>query len=155
MLQVQRFVGRLVVSALDGERRSVDAHLHRRRPVGVHLPVLMMIALKLKLQIRPVKHTQSISCHTCTHHQSSNKTNIIYKHFHERSPHHEGLIDGVSQLEDMVADGQVVLQSKGLQHDPVSYRKGQTQVITGVAYSQGDTIRLKRIISIPVLIFLI
>lgn len=57
MLQVKGFVGGLVVPALDGERRGVDAHLHRRRPVGVHLPVFVVIAFKLQLQIRPVKHT--------------------------------------------------------------------------------------------------
>ena len=40
-------MGGLVVPALDGEGRGVDAHLHRGRPVGVHLPVLMVVALKL------------------------------------------------------------------------------------------------------------
>lgn len=56
LLQVKGFVGGLVVPALDGERRGVDAHLHRCRPVGVHLSVFVVIALKLQLQVRPVKH---------------------------------------------------------------------------------------------------
>lgn len=51
VLQVQRLVGRLVVTALDGERRCVDADLHRSRPVGVHLSVLMVVTLKLQLQV--------------------------------------------------------------------------------------------------------
>lgn len=55
LLQVKGFVGGLIVPALDGERRGVDAHLHRCRPVRVHLPVFVVIALKLQLQVRPVK----------------------------------------------------------------------------------------------------
>lgn len=55
VLQVQGFVGGLVVAALDGERRGVDADLHRRRPVGVHLTVLVVVALELQLQIRPAE----------------------------------------------------------------------------------------------------
>lgn len=51
VFQVQGFVGRLVVAPLDSERCSVDADLDRCRPVGVHLTILMMIALKLQLQV--------------------------------------------------------------------------------------------------------
>ncbi len=47
-------------------------------------------------------------------------------------PQHECFVDGVSQLEGVVTDGQVVLQPERLQHDAVSDRESQTQVITGV-----------------------
>ncbi len=57
-------------------------------------------------------------------------------------PHHKGLIHGVSQLEDVVADSQVVLQSKGLQHHPIPYREGQAQVIAGVSYRQKSFIHI-------------
>lgn len=46
-------------------------------------------------------------------------------------PHHEGLVDGVTQLEDVVADGQVVLQAEGLQHHAVPHREGQPQLLPG------------------------
>ena len=45
-------MGGLIVAPLDGERRGVDADLDRRRPVGVHLTVFVMIALELQLQVR-------------------------------------------------------------------------------------------------------
>lgn len=48
------------------------------------------------------------------------------------SPQHERFVDGVSELEGVVTDGQVVLQSERLQHDAVSYRESQTQVVAGV-----------------------
>lgn len=51
MFQVQRFVRGLVVASLDGERRGVHADLHRRRPVGVHLTVFMVVTLELQLQV--------------------------------------------------------------------------------------------------------
>lgn len=47
MFQVQWFVGGLVVTSLDGKRRRIDADLDRRRPVGIHLTVLMVVALEL------------------------------------------------------------------------------------------------------------
>ena len=53
VLQVKGLVGGLVVAALDGERGGVDADLHRGWPVGVHLPVLVVVALELQLQVRP------------------------------------------------------------------------------------------------------
>lgn len=53
VLQVEWLVGGLVVTTLNGEWRGVDAHLHRGWPVGVHLPVLMVVALELQLQVRP------------------------------------------------------------------------------------------------------
>lgn len=43
----------LVVSTLDAEGCGIDADLHRRWPVGVHLSVLMVVALELQLQVRP------------------------------------------------------------------------------------------------------
>lgn len=49
MLKVQRLVRGLIVPSLDGERRGVDADLHRGRPVGVHLPVLVVVAFELQL----------------------------------------------------------------------------------------------------------
>lgn len=51
VLQVQWLVGRFVVASLDGERRGVHADLDRGRPVGVHLSVFMMVALKLEFKI--------------------------------------------------------------------------------------------------------
>lgn len=45
-------MGGLIVTPFDGERCGVDADLDRRRPVGVHLTVFMMIALELQLQVR-------------------------------------------------------------------------------------------------------
>ena len=53
VLEVQGLVGGLVVPALDGEGRGVHADLHRGRPVGVHLPVLVVVALELQLQVGP------------------------------------------------------------------------------------------------------
>lgn len=53
LFQVEGLVGGFVVASLDGEGRGIHAHLHRGRPVGVHLPVLMMVAFKLQLQVRP------------------------------------------------------------------------------------------------------
>lgn len=53
VLQVERLVGGLVVTALDGERRGVDADLDGGRPVGVHLPVLVVVTLELQLQVGP------------------------------------------------------------------------------------------------------
>lgn len=52
VFQVQRFVGGLVVAPLDGERRGVHADLNRRRPVGVHLTVFVVVALELQLEVR-------------------------------------------------------------------------------------------------------
>lgn len=51
LLQVQGFVGGFVVSPLDGERRGVDADLDGGGPVGVHLPVFVVVALKLQFQV--------------------------------------------------------------------------------------------------------
>lgn len=57
VLQVQRLVGCFVVPSLDGEGRGVDADLDGGGPVCVHLPVLVVVALKLQLQVRPVGAT--------------------------------------------------------------------------------------------------
>lgn len=51
MLQVQWFVGGFVVPPLDGEGRGVDTDLDGGGPVGVHLPVFMVIAFKLQLEV--------------------------------------------------------------------------------------------------------
>lgn len=51
-------------------------------------------------------------------------------------PHHERFIDGVSQLEGVVTDGQVVLQPERLQHHAVSDRKRQAQVVAGVTWKE-------------------
>ena len=51
-------------------------------------------------------------------------------------PPHEGLVDGGPQVEDVVADGQVVLQPEGLQHHPVPHREGQPQLLVGVAWER-------------------
>lgn len=53
MLQVQGLVGCFVVPSLDGEGRGVDADLDGGGPVCVHLPVFMVVALKLQLQVGP------------------------------------------------------------------------------------------------------
>ena len=52
LLQVQGFVGGLVVAPLDGQGVGVDRDLNRGGPVCVHLPVLVVVALELKLQVR-------------------------------------------------------------------------------------------------------
>lgn len=59
MLQVQGLVGCFVVPSLDGEGRGVDADLDGGGPVCVHLPVLMVVALKLQLQVGPVGERQT------------------------------------------------------------------------------------------------
>lgn len=51
MLEVQGLVGGLIVASLDREGCGVDADLHRGWPVGVHLPILMMVALELQFQV--------------------------------------------------------------------------------------------------------
>uniref|UniRef100_A0A182Q7S8 Uncharacterized protein n=1 Tax=Anopheles farauti TaxID=69004 RepID=A0A182Q7S8_9DIPT len=53
LLQVERPVRVLVVAPVDLERRRVRRHLHARRPVRVHLPVLVVETLQLQLEIRP------------------------------------------------------------------------------------------------------
>ena len=53
VLEVEGFVRGLVVTAFYRQRVGVDGHRHRRRPVGVHLPILMVETLQLQLQIRP------------------------------------------------------------------------------------------------------
>lgn len=46
-------MGGFVVSPLDIEGRGVHADLDGGRPVGVHLPVFVVVALKLQLKVRP------------------------------------------------------------------------------------------------------
>lgn len=53
VLQVQGLVGCFVVPSLDGEGRGVDADLDGGRPVCVHLPVFVVVALELQLQVGP------------------------------------------------------------------------------------------------------
>ena len=49
VLQIEGLVRSLVVSTLDAEGSGIDADLYRRWPVGVHLLVLMVVALELQL----------------------------------------------------------------------------------------------------------
>lgn len=51
-------------------------------------------------------------------------------------PHHEGFVHGLSQLEGVVTDSQVVLQSERLQHNAISYRESQAQVVAGVTLNE-------------------
>lgn len=51
-------------------------------------------------------------------------------------PHHKCFVHRVSQLEGVVTDGQVVLQSEWLQHNTVPYGKSQTQVIARITLNQ-------------------
>ena len=53
ILEVQWFVRGLVVAPLYHQRRGVHADRHRRRPVGVHLTVLVVETLELQLEVRP------------------------------------------------------------------------------------------------------
>ena len=54
-LQVERLVRRrLVVTSVDHQRYGVDHDADARRPVGVHVPVLVVKALELHLQVRSV-----------------------------------------------------------------------------------------------------
>lgn len=63
VFQVQGFVRCFVVAPLDRERRGINADLDRCRPVGVHLTVFVVVALKLQLQVRSAqtKHKLEIS----------------------------------------------------------------------------------------------
>lgn len=49
-------MGCFIVAPLNSEGGGIDADLDGCGPIGVHLSVLMMIALKLQLQIRSVGH---------------------------------------------------------------------------------------------------
>lgn len=53
VFQVQGLVGGFVVPPLDGERSGVDADLDGGGPVGVPLPVFMVVAFELQLEVRP------------------------------------------------------------------------------------------------------
>ena len=55
ILQVERFVGRLVFAPLDVERVCVDGDGDGGWPVGIHLPVLVVETLQLQLQVGPVR----------------------------------------------------------------------------------------------------
>lgn len=60
VLQVQGLVGGLVVTPLDGEGRGVDADLDGGGPVSVHLPVFMVVALELQLEVRPAGRVKTL-----------------------------------------------------------------------------------------------
>lgn len=81
MLQVERLVGGLVVATLNGERRGVDAHLHRGWPVGVHLPVLMVVALELQLQVRPGRTGRTVG-------RGVGRDVLTREPLHQVPPHH-------------------------------------------------------------------
>ena len=53
ILQVKRLVRSFVLPAVDHERSRIDGNLHTRRPIRIHLPIFMVEAFKLQLQIRP------------------------------------------------------------------------------------------------------
>lgn len=51
LLEIKRFVQRLVFSPVYDEGGGIDGHLHRSRPIGVHVPILMMETLQLQLEV--------------------------------------------------------------------------------------------------------
>lgn len=53
-------MGCLIVASLNSQGGGVDADLDGCGPIGVHLSVLVMIALKLQLQIRSVGHKEKV-----------------------------------------------------------------------------------------------
>ena len=67
ILQVERFVRRLVLSPFNVERSGIDTDGDGGGPVGVLLPVFVVETLQLQLQVRPAhsirnKSSLSISC---------------------------------------------------------------------------------------------
>lgn len=54
ILNIEWFVWCFLFPAVNVEGRCVDGRLHRRRPVGVHLPILVVETLQLKLQVGPL-----------------------------------------------------------------------------------------------------
>lgn len=53
-------------------------------------------------------------------------------------PPHERLVHRRSQVEDVIADGQVVLQPEGLQDDAVPHWEGQPQLLVVVGCVGGE-----------------
>lgn len=53
-------MGCLIVAPLNSEGGGIDADLDGCGPIGVHLSVLVMIALKLQLQIRSEGHAEKV-----------------------------------------------------------------------------------------------
>lgn len=51
-------------------------------------------------------------------------------------PPHEGLVDGGSKVEDVVADSQVVLQAERLQHHSIPDWERQPQLLIGVSWER-------------------
>lgn len=51
LLEIERFVQSLVFPSVYDERGGVDRHLHRSRPIGVHVPILMVETLELQLEV--------------------------------------------------------------------------------------------------------
>lgn len=49
LFEVQRFVGGLVLSSVNGERGCIDRHLYTGRPVCVHLSIFVVETLQLQL----------------------------------------------------------------------------------------------------------
>ncbi len=54
-------------------------------------------------------------------------------------PPHEGLVDGGSKVEDVVADSQVVLQAERLQHHSIPDWERQPQLLIGVTWESRNT----------------
>lgn len=74
----------------------------------------------------------SVPCCVCN---KTGKEQISLCDFEVLLPHHEGFVHRVSQLEGVVTDSQVVLQSERLQHDAIPYWECQTQVIAGIPFN--------------------
>jgi hypothetical protein len=53
LLQVQWTMCVFILATVDFEGRRVGRHLHTRRPVGVHLPVLVVETFELQFEIGP------------------------------------------------------------------------------------------------------
>lgn len=112
-----------------GWRRDLDGG----GPVGVHLPVLVVVTLELELQVGPGDRLGSDWARVLERLGRAGPVLL---------PHNERLVDGLPQLEDVVADGQVVLQPERLQNHAVSHREGQTEVVAWVTWKQeGSTVR--------------
>lgn len=89
----------------------MESDLDGGGPVGVHLSILVVVTLELELQVR--SETNTSSCETYDARQTPDVlpfiNELINYSSESRLPHDESFVDGVAELEDVVADGQVVL----------------------------------------------
>ena len=74
VLEVDRPLTFTIDTPVDLELVVVDPHRHRRRPVGLHLMVLVVKRLQLHVQLRPVLH-QSVPVFSCTDRMQCVNTN--------------------------------------------------------------------------------